>query len=146
MTEPDTLPFVGELPDNADTWRVYRPEWVTVFAASASDRELCQRPEASLEPEVSQCREHFKATYAGRVRDEDVRVNASVGNAGGIVRLQLYLPNLRAEFITRTLAERHAEREGWGDAVIVERNSAEEHELRAYGVRQLPTGPGEDDA
>ena len=127
--------------DDADTWRVYRPEWVNVYAAAVSERELTDRADASLEPEVRQAWAHFEAPYAGRIRPEDARVDLSVGSAGAIARLALHRPNLTAEFITRERAAAWADGQGFDDAVIVERNSRAEHDLKAYGVRRL--GPDE---
>lgn len=143
----DLTAEVAAVRETDDVYRVYRPEWVIVFSLvepsyDSSDQTI------SL---VGECREFFRRNYAGRVRPADMAVVVSPGSvrAGGhtttIVRLQLRLPTLKAEFKTEPYARDFVTAQGWGDATIVARNSRGDHELRGYGRRLLgdPVDPAE---
>ena len=121
----------------ADTWRVYCHEWVTVHTEAVHPSVLGTRDGAGLTPEAAACRQFFVEHYQDRIRPHHSRIDAQLIGGGGIVQLQLFKPNLRAEFKTRELAEGYVAEQGL-DAVVVERNSRADHDLRAYGVRRLP--------
>ena len=124
--------------EGRDVWRLYRSEWVLVYTVSAHRDEKKHHQGAALSESVAaQCRDHFTDLYAGRVRDEDVRFETM--KVAGLPRSRLYLrlPVLKGEFKHRYLAEAHAALSRWDDHTIVEKNSADEHDLRSYGVRRL---------
>lgn len=108
-----------------DLFRLYRPEWITVFTThEGADRAIT----------------YFETTYRGRVYDTDMKIiDSSAGSAVARVQLQLRLPNLKGEFKHAYLAQRHAETQGWDEWTIVARNSKADHDLRGYSVKKLPT-------
>jgi hypothetical protein len=106
-------------------WRVYRPEWLTVYV---SDR---------LEVEgQDQCQVRFR-DYAGRVRSEDWRLCPVGSVRPARYKLMVRLPNLKGEFKEESKARKLLATLG-GQAVLVTQGSAEERELLAYGRRRLP--------
>lgn len=114
---------------SSDIVRLYRREWVIVWSDI--------RAEGETSADVTRrATEHAIARYDGRVHDEDLRISLHGGGRDTVVYVELFLPNLKGEFKTRALAEAHAS--NWGHADIVVRNSPEDHELRAYGVKMLP--------
>ncbi len=115
-----------------DLYRVYRPEWVTVYTAHANTVEyddvqtLCEAAER-----------HWEVTYAGRVRPDDMRIIDGGQGRHALVRLQLRLPTLKGEFKTERLALLYAGEQGWPEAKVVARNGPADHDLRSYGVKKL---------
>jgi hypothetical protein len=112
----------------ADLWRLYRREWIVVYGVAASP--------AGLE----QCRRVYDERYLGRVRDDEVRYVTEGAGPHRVDQLQLLLPNLKGEFKHADDATAFARRQGWEDTVLVGRNGAADHEIRAYGVRLLANG------
>ena len=108
------------------TWRVYLAEWLIVWTSDAFG------PEGAGE-----CRAHFGRRYKGRVREEDWRVEPAVPGrvVSGQQCLQLRLPNLQGEFKLRADVPVTGYVEG---GHLVQRGSAEEKELLAYGKKMLP--------
>lgn len=100
------------------TWRVYQPEWLTVYVPDGQE-------------DGQKAWDRFAAVYQGRVRDEDVRVLEDPH-----VQLQVRLPNLKGEFKDRDEAM------DWyiqlPHAQLVQRGSEQEKELLAYGKKMLP--------
>lgn len=107
------------------TWRVYAPEWLTVY--TSDQLEVTGHQE---------CKDHFAAKYQGRVRPEDMRIRGA-----GVLRpqqqaLQLRLPNLKGEHKDRQVAMDHYT--GLPHAALVQRGSLEEQVLLDYGKKMLP--------
>ena len=132
-----------------DLWRVYRREWVIVYSLNAVLNRadpLADHLPVILSDGVS---EYFEAHYAGRVADDDVRFGSEILGLTAHAQLELFLPNLKAEFKHRADAETYLQRrlEVDVDAVplggrvyhVVQRNSTQEQELLSYGVKKLPT-------
>ncbi len=109
-----------------DIYRVYLPEWVTVFTTLT--REAVNA--------------HFDAQYAGRVQRKHVRVVDDYRR----FHLQLWLPTLKGEFSGRGRAmackadlDKHPTVATWKNRVsVVRRNSLADHALRNYGIKMLP--------
>lgn len=121
-------------------WRVYLPEWLTVYTSD-------QMGEAG----IAECQSHFAVKYEGRVHREDVVVTLARAGRPSPACLKLRLPNLKAEHKDHDLAQVWLQgmvsdmpedtRGGW--IGLVQRGSDEEKELLAYGVKMLPGGAGE---
>lgn len=114
-----------------DIYRLYRPEWVTAYVVERADMNDCRQEVDNF----------FTARYVGRVRDEHVRYAylTSSGADHATTVLQLLLPTVKGEFKYAHLAWEYARSRGWGEDTcqVVMRNSRDDHELRAYGVRKL---------
>lgn len=110
----------------ADTWCVYRPEWIQVYTSRCfglSGRE--------------ECLQSFERSRKGTVGDGEWRLVQARQPAGlGTWRLELKLPTLKGEWKERQDAEQHRERLGSG-AVVVPWGSAEEARLLDYGREPL---------
>jgi hypothetical protein len=108
------------------TWKVYLPEWLAVYTAGAFG--------ISGEAE---CKYVFDRRFAGRVREEDWRLEAGSVTS----RLELRLPNLHGEFKHYSdavgLASELVDDRG-GVAHVVQRGSPEEKALLEYGKKKLP--------
>jgi len=133
--EPRPRPVMVTTTDTVemDMFRLYRREWTIMYTAAVNDNGY---QDADLLPA---CRTHFETTFAGRVRDEDVRYElVDEGTAGVRGRLLLRLPVLKGEFKHATAAFDWAVEQGWDDVMIVPRNSAIDHNLRSYSIKKLP--------
>lgn len=105
----------------AETWCVYRPEWVRIGRAPVPGAQGRER-----------CAETFRNVYAGKVAADDWRLTSEHGTW----HLELRLPVQKGEFTRRELADAHAGELG-DNAVVVPWGSQEELELLDYGTRQL---------
>jgi hypothetical protein len=114
-------------PEFDDIWRVYRPQWLVA--------RLIRGDEESPDELMAQAQRYADEHYRGRVHEHDLAFEVT---HPGLIRIKWRLPTLVAEWKTRELAARYAADHGFTDATIVTRNSREDFELRAYGVRQLP--------
>jgi hypothetical protein len=125
----DIKQAVQSVRETNDTFKVYVKEWLMVFASIAPVK-------AGGEQEVL---DRFEEKYAGRVRDEDVRLepSSSVSPDDYSMRLMLRLPNVKGEFKTRALASAYVDEQGFEDASIVSRNSRDEHVLKDYSIKKL---------
>lgn len=121
--------------ETADVWRVYRPEWVVVHTVRASDQGL-EYPKAAAEIALALCA-YRDQQYLGRVRKDDARYVFTGAGETMAGYLELRMPAMRGEFRDRDDANEHVLRNGWTDAVIVSRNSRQDHELRGYGTHLI---------
>lgn len=132
QTDVDIKAAVEDTRDNADMFKVYLPEWLTVYTSEEVGDKGRQ-----------ECEVYFSSKYEGRVRQEDIGYEATSAYSPDQWpwRLKLQLPNIKGEFKTRVLAEEYVRRQGWQDrARVVARNSRDEYALKDYGVKKLPKG------
>lgn len=125
LSHTDIGEHIAEVRETDDVYRLYRPEWITVFAATGTDA-------------TRMAEEFFALKYAGRVYERDVRYVVLGSGVTAMVQLRLRLPNVVGEFKYAHLAQQHAETHGFDDYRIVARNSKDDHDIRSYGVRRLP--------
>lgn len=125
LSDLDIKQSVSEVRETADLWRVWVPEWLIVFTST--------KPGDAGEVEA---KEFFLAKYHERVRDEDVRYTPISQKRAYGTRLELRLPNIKAEFKHKADAEAYAASQFPG-ATIVARNSRDEYALREYGNKKL---------
>lgn len=122
---------------SGETYRLYCWEWVIVHTVAGLDWHV--------EPFVHEVRGHFNSTYLGKVRPDDVRMEANVADPLGTdeqenvfwVHLKLRKPVLKGEFLYAFIAYRHAERECPDDFEVVLRDSEQDKHLAAYGTELL---------
>lgn len=114
-----------------DVIRLYKPEWVIAHTERGD----------ILEEVYADVVAYFERHYAGRVREEDVAFHTrhDKGAHPVVVQLKLCLPVLKGEFKNRRLANTWAEENKIDDFWTVERNSAADRDLRAYGTKKLAT-------
>jgi len=124
---------MGTLMSENATWRVYLPEWLTVYTSDAS---------GSLDGGLD-CLSWFRRSYSGRVRLEDHRVVPAAAAAEmdsyRPYCLQLRLPNLKGEFKDRNQAADLLQAMGGTDG-LVRCGSPQEQALLDYGRKMLPAG------
>ncbi len=107
-----------------DTWCVYQPEFVAVYASEARGNDG-----------RDECVAVFDRTWRGKITDEDWRLK-NTGVRPYRYELQLKLHNLKGEYKDRNLALERSGKIGRG-AVVVKWGSPEEQQLLDYGDRQL---------
>lgn len=131
--------------DTDDLWRVYHREWVTVYGLNAVLNQADPLQDNLEQVLTDGLSEYFERHYAGRVHPEDV---AFQGEGVGLTchaELRLRLWNLKGEFKHYDDAIAYCVDRGWsvngqftGLTAVVQRNSADDHQLRSYGVTMLP--------
>jgi len=129
-TRPGRVPSENPTAELNDLYRLYCHEWVTVTVASGP-------AEAGADEPFARIIEVFEQQYRGRIHDDDVDVSATTQGNQIVVSLRLRRPVLKAEFKTNGLAEAYRTEHTLTDAVIAQRNSADDHALRGYGIRKL---------
>lgn len=107
---------VRQVRDTADTWKVYRKEWIVV-----SHCETREEADSAV-----------SLVWQGRVLPEDIRLTAEEGP----LFIEVFLWNQKSEWKHHAMAEIDAKGYG-GDARVVGRNSREETLLRDYGIKRL---------
>lgn len=113
---------------NAEIYRLYQPEWVTVHTVYIE-------PETPVKELMARAKE-YATRFAGRVHDHDLRFEHHPEHA--VVGIQLHIPNLKGEFKFRYQAAAWAEEQGLDEYTVVARNSPADYDLRTYGLRRLP--------
>lgn len=136
LSHVDLAAEVAQVRETDDLYRVYRREWIV---AHVEDR--LPGDDERTAPMLMRCKEHFAAKYAGRVHPDDVAYECLGGAPHDIVQLKLRLPNLKGEFKTEALARAYVHSQVWLDAMVVARNSREDHTLRGYGIKKLSSAP-----
>lgn len=112
-------------------YRLYRPEWVVMYATTRGPDDA----EAEL---VARCEQVFTTRFEGRVRYEDVRyIVENHTKPWAIAKLEIRVPCMKGEFKYARDAQAHAGEQGWTDATLVPRNSSQDRDLRSYGVAKL---------
>lgn len=127
LSSVDIRGEVAAVRELADLWKVYRPEWLIVFASSTTG-----------EAGEAECQAHFDARFEGRVRQDDVAISSVYPGTDSRSQLLLRLPNIKGEFKTRELAEAYVRFQRWDNAVVVPRSGRAEHKLKEYGIKKLP--------
>jgi len=130
-----------------DLVRLYRPEWVIVHTETHEPGRGDDRVDLATAAQA-----YGVTHYAGRIHPEDMRVQTAGSGTSVRVHLQLRLPTLKGEFTATEAAHAHAAAQGWQPAqpteagtpvddgyLVVTRNSRDDHDLRAYSVKKLPT-------
>lgn len=126
-TSDDIREAVSAVRETEDTWKVYRKEWQIKFVSTAVGTAGMEEASA-----------FFEKKYAGRVEDDDVRYQVPIPENNPEdqpVYLELNLWNVKGEWKHSMQAQAHAAEVG--DAVVVGRNSREEHNLKDYGIKKL---------
>lgn len=109
----------------SDTWCVYQPEFVTVYASEARGNDG-----------RDECVAMFDRHWRGKIEDEDWRLK-NIGVRPYRYELQLKLPNLKGEYKDEGLARDRAGQ--LSRAVAVQWGSPAEQQLLDYGDKQLST-------
>lgn len=114
-----------------DIWRLYTREWVIVETVSLRGSDASNA--------VLAAQEWVKQNLYGRVRDEDIQLQANTDLMTDLfwVHVKVFRNNLKGEFKWRATAERFAVAHGYDEHTIVVRNSKLDHEIRSYGVKKL---------
>ena len=124
--------------------RVYHEEWVVMRAwiplgppvGLPVDSEHARRRSGEL---FAEAWEFYQQHYAGRVHPEHARVARDEQDAEyPEVRLELKLPVIKGEFSNAEQADTFGRATFHDDYEVVEKDSADDHARRGYGVRMLP--------
>jgi hypothetical protein len=124
----------GVVEDRGPVWRLYAPDWISVFASTRQGDDG-----------VAECLGYFKERFEGRVTDDDWQV-ARPDQGGWLTFLQVRLPSLKGEFTDEAHVYLRAGEFDGRPYRIVRRGDTEERELQAYGRRRLQAGGAGDAA
>lgn len=114
-------------------WLIFNPEWICVHTEVM--------PSGNYELAITEMARALLAYkdehYAGRIEPEHVRFTFAGSGPDLLGRVELYLPNPVGEFQGHHDALEWVSHHDLYEAVIAQRGSAVEKELRAYGTRLL---------
>ncbi len=136
-SEPRPSPFHPmERHPGPSLWRVYRPEWTVVHTETCCGATACDDVIAHQQAALAKVDDRA-AAFTGRVKPEDLTVNATLRNGAMTYQLMLRAPVCKGEFKTAILAHRWAEERGFDEWWVAARDSREDHQLRGYGTKLL---------